>query len=273
MTDLLKALAAHQFYHIIDLGNGLQTPGLASLAPVQAPVLDALRKSDLRGKRVLDIGCRDGLFSFEAERLGAKRVLGIDNDLSRGAVEVLIPHFRSKIETRQANLYDFTTEERFDVVIFAGVLYHLRFPAFGLKRIADCMANGGVLIIETGMLLSHTDHPFVYTPAPKDSPFDPSSVTFYNEAALVATLESLGFEAVECHSILSPDGNRYEGLAAFQASAEYQNANHAKPLVGRGTYTCRRANAHEGLDRYWYGTHSLHTCKEDADRFLADFKG
>jgi tRNA (mo5U34)-methyltransferase len=43
----------------------------------------------VRGKRVIDIGCRDGMFSFEAERMGAAEVTGIDNDLSTAAVEFL----------------------------------------------------------------------------------------------------------------------------------------------------------------------------------------
>src|SRR3954453_23120262 len=124
MTDLSEALAKYEFYHIIDLGNGHKTKGYPSLVPVQAPVLDAIGSIDMAGKSVLDVGCRDGLFCFAAERRGASRIVGIDNILSRGAVEVLIPHFNSKVQMREVNLYDFASDERFDVAIFAGVLYH-----------------------------------------------------------------------------------------------------------------------------------------------------
>jgi SAM-dependent methyltransferase len=50
------------------------------------------------------------------------------------------------------NLYDFAvpSNNRFDLVIFAGVLYHLRFPFLGLKRIADALKPGGRAIIEKG---------------------------------------------------------------------------------------------------------------------------
>jgi tRNA (mo5U34)-methyltransferase len=97
--------------------------------------LKYVRSLDLRGKRVLDIGCRDGLFSFAAESMGAIDVIGIDNDLSRGATELLIPYFNSKVRMHQMNLYDLTPERfgTFDVVIFPGVLYHLRYPFWGLR--------------------------------------------------------------------------------------------------------------------------------------------
>ena len=167
---------------------------------MQAPVLEEIRRYDLSGKRVLDIGCRDGLFSFAAEKQGATEVLGIDNDLSPAATEFLIPYFPSKVRMRQLNLYDLSVPpaEKFDFVIFAGVLYHLRFPHYGLKRIADAMNEGGTLIIETGMMISNDAHPFVYSPSPRESPYDPTSVTFFNHHALVAGLNSLGFCDVEC---------------------------------------------------------------------------
>jgi 2-polyprenyl-3-methyl-5-hydroxy-6-metoxy-1,4-benzoquinol methylase len=271
MADLAESLAKYEFYHIIDLGNGLRTKGYPSLVPVQAPVLDAIGSIEMAGKSVLDIGCRDGLFCFEAERRGASRILGIDNNLSPGAVEVLIPHFGSKVQMREVNLYDFASDERFDVVIFAGVLYHLRFPAFGLKRIADAMAPGGTLIIETGMLLSFLQHPFIFTPAPEESPYDPTSVTFFNERALISTLESLGLSKIKCRSVLSPSMDRYEDMEAFRASKEFAAAGPEQILIGRATYVCQRAQEKADLNSYWYGVHNLNTDPGAADEFLKSY--
>jgi tRNA (mo5U34)-methyltransferase len=271
MSDLAEALAKYEFYHIIDLGNGLKTNGYPSLIPVQAPVIDAIGSINMAGKTVLDIGCRDGLFCFEAERRGASRIVGIDNNLSPGAVEVLIPHFNSKVQMREANLYDFASDERFDVVIFAGVLYHLRFPVLGLKRIADAMAPGGTLIIETGMLLSFLKHPFIFTPAPEESPYDPTSVTFFNERALISTLESLGISNVKCRSVLSPAMDHYEDMEAFRASKEFSSAAPEQILIGRATYVCQRAQEKADLNSYWYGVHNLNTDSAAADQFLKSF--
>jgi 2-polyprenyl-3-methyl-5-hydroxy-6-metoxy-1,4-benzoquinol methylase len=81
----------YDFYHVIEVAPGIFTPGNQFLRPSQKVILDALAKVDLAGRRFLDIGCRDGLFSFEAERRGAAEVIGIDNDLSLAATEFLIP--------------------------------------------------------------------------------------------------------------------------------------------------------------------------------------
>jgi len=134
-----------------------------------------------------------------------------------------------------------------------------------VARIADAMAPGGTLIIETGMLLSFLKHPFIFTPAPEESPYDPTSVTFFNERALISTLESLGFSKIECRSVLSPSMGRYENMEAFCASKEFGDAAPEQILIGRGTYVCQRAQEKADLNSYWYGVHNLNTDSGAAD--------
>jgi len=156
-------------------------------------ILMEINRIDFAGKRVLDIGCRDGLFSFEAEKLGAREIVGIDNDLSLGAVEFLIPLFNSKVKMYELNLYDLTPEKfgLFDIIIFPGVLYHLRYPFWGLKRITDCLGDKGVLFIESGMLVDQEfkNREILYCPVEK-SPYETTSCTFFNENGLTTTLRS-----------------------------------------------------------------------------------
>ncbi|NDU99786.1 TIGR04290 family methyltransferase [Pseudoroseicyclus tamaricis] len=89
---------------------------------------------DLTGKTVLDIGCNAGFYSMEMARRGAARVVGIDSDAryleqARLAAEAE----GANIELRQMSVYDVgQLEERFDLVIFMGVLYHLRHPLLAL---------------------------------------------------------------------------------------------------------------------------------------------
>src|SRR5437660_6887998 len=84
--------------------------------------------TDLRGKSVLDIGCNAGFYSIEMKRRGADRVLGIDFDQkylaqARFAAEVC----GVEIEFRQMSVYEVANlGEKFDLVLFMGVLYHLR---------------------------------------------------------------------------------------------------------------------------------------------------
>ena len=94
---------------------------------------------DLAGKTVLDIGCNAGFYSLEMKRRGAERVLGIDFDpvylsQARFAAEVK----GLNVEFRQMSVYDIASlHEQFDVVIFMGVLYHLRHPLLALDLIHE----------------------------------------------------------------------------------------------------------------------------------------
>jgi tRNA (mo5U34)-methyltransferase len=99
---------------------------------------------DLSGKSVLDIGCNAGFYSIEMKRRGAARVLGLDSDdrylaQARFATETL---GFGGIEFRKLDVYDVgALGERFDVVIFMGVLYHLRHPLLALDLIHEHVAR------------------------------------------------------------------------------------------------------------------------------------
>jgi tRNA (mo5U34)-methyltransferase len=94
---------------------------------------------DLRGKTVLDIGCNAGFYSIEMKRRGAERVLGIDFDSEYLAQARLAAELcEVQIEFRQLSVYDVAIlQEKFDLVLFMGVLYHLRHPLLALDLIRD----------------------------------------------------------------------------------------------------------------------------------------
>ena len=106
---------------------------------------------DLSGKSVLDIGCNAGFYSIEMKRRGAGRVLGIDSDdryleQARLASETL---GFDDIEFAKLDVYDVgAIGERFDVVIFMGVLYHLRHPLLALDLIREHVA-GDMLLFQS----------------------------------------------------------------------------------------------------------------------------
>jgi tRNA (mo5U34)-methyltransferase len=106
---------------------------------------------DLTGKSVLDIGCNAGFYSFEMKRRGAARVLGIDHDQryldqARFAADVL--GFED-IEFRLGEVWDVgALGETFDLVIFMGVLYHLRHPLLALDLIREHVA-GDLLLFQS----------------------------------------------------------------------------------------------------------------------------
>jgi SAM-dependent methyltransferase len=244
-----RQMAKYNFYHIIRLTDTLQTPGWETSVPVVGKTLEALRALDLRGKRVLDVGCRDGLCCFEAEKLGAAEVIGIDNDLSRGAVEFLIPFFQSRVRMVELNLYDLTPRHfgTFDVIIFSGVLYHLRYPFWGLKRLKDVLRDGGVLVLETATLVDDNRHALLYCPVGAEGPYEPTSCTFFNLKGLRDSLHSLGLEVRSVAALCGCELVDTKGLAT--------------PLVERNTLVCTPAR--QLLDRpvtgYWEGTHDINS--------------
>jgi SAM-dependent methyltransferase len=211
-NELAKRLTQYSFYHIIPLTPTLKTPGVERHVSGQQKVLRALRGIDFKGKRVLDVGCRDGLYSFEAEKGDAREIIGIDNNLSRGAVELVIPWLGSKVRMVEMNLLALSPASfgTFDIVIFAGVLYHLRFPFQGLDVLSNVLLPGGLLVLETAVFADENRHALLYCPAPTDSPYDTTSVSFFNMKGLGDTLGALGLqvEAAELEHKLAPDPTR-----------------------------------------------------------------
>src|SRR5262249_41441549 len=100
----------------------------------------------------------------------------------------------------QQNLYDLKARELglFDVILFPGVLYHLRYPFWGLKVLRDMMKPGGELLIETAIWRGDPNNAMLFCPIENEGPYhEPTSCTFFNEKGLVDTLKSLNFDTIE----------------------------------------------------------------------------
>jgi tRNA (mo5U34)-methyltransferase len=99
--------------------------------------------ADLSGKSVLDIGCNAGFYSIEMKRRGAERVLAIDFDPAYLAQARFAAQMQgADIEFREMSVYDVGgLREKFDVVLFLGVLYHLRHPLLALDLIHEHVAR------------------------------------------------------------------------------------------------------------------------------------
>ena len=140
------------WFHNIDL-KGVRTAPTHFLGDYPAikwrRFADAIPK-DLRDRSVLDIGCNGGFYSIEMKRRGAGRVLGIDSDIdyvaqARFAAEVS----ELDIEFRQLSVYEVERiGEKFDIVLFMGVLYHLRHPLLALDLIHEHVA-GDLMVFQS----------------------------------------------------------------------------------------------------------------------------
>ncbi len=147
-----RARALGPWFHNLSL-RGVQTAPdhfLGDFPRVKWRSFAADIPADLTGKSVLDIGCNGGFYAMEMKRRGAARVLGIDWDerylaQARFAAEVA----ELDIEFAKLSVYDVgSLGERFDLVIFMGVLYHLRHPLLALDLIREHVA-GDLLLFQS----------------------------------------------------------------------------------------------------------------------------
>ena len=275
--NILDEISRYKFYHRIQLTETIVTPGNALYVPAQNLCLQHLESLDLREKKVLDIGCRDGLFSFKAEKMGARAVIGIDNDLSKPATQFLIPFFKSNITMIEMNLYDIRPDNfgRFDVVIFAGVLYHLRYPFWALKVIRDIMEPDGHLLIETAIWHGDpADKAMLFCPI--DGPYgnDITSCTFFNEKGLVDTMKSLGFETM-CIKYLPQPKDKNASALTMKSRIEQLIKQTVKEALLKKGFTkfnlamdrCVFHLVYRGYDedqhlyKYWEKKHESHTLR------------
>ncbi len=145
-TEIEKRVEAlRPWFHNLDL-NGVPTAPdhfLGDYPSIKWRAFANAIPADLTGRTVLDIGCNAGFYSIEMKRRGAERVLGIDFDeaylaQARFAAEVT----GRDIEFRKLSVYDVgVLGERFDIVLFMGVLYHLRHPLLALDLIREHVAR------------------------------------------------------------------------------------------------------------------------------------
>jgi tRNA (mo5U34)-methyltransferase len=205
------------WFHNLNLG-GVQTAPNHFLGDYPAVkwrrFADAI-PADLHGRTVLDVGCNGGFYSIEMKRRGAARVVGIDSDerylaQARFAADVE----GLDIEFRQMSVYDLPLlHQTFDIVLFMGVLYHLRHPLLALDILheyvcADMLVFQSMLRGSTAPAELEPDYHFWQSAQFEDEAFprmyfvehkysgDPTNWWIPNRACAEGMLRSAGFDIV-----------------------------------------------------------------------------
>ncbi len=241
-AEIERLIRSHgRWWHEIEVAPGIVTPGDDSNR-MKLPILDAIglpRRMD--GMRALDIGCSDGFFSFTMEDRGASVV----------AIDFVPEHYTgfaiakeilgSAVEYRMENVYNLNPESfgLFDVVLFMGVLYHLRNPLGGLDAIRSVTRQGGQLFVGTMMIDEYFQLPdrsitslVALNPALTEVPLwqayprdtlngDFTNAFAPNRAALLAALTEAQFKPVQVTTVSMGGYARAEAITDSLA-AKYQ---------------------------------------------------
>jgi tRNA (mo5U34)-methyltransferase len=159
---------------------------------------------DLTGWSVLDIGAWDGALSFESERRGAERVLATDSYCwggdgwgTKAGFEFARTALGSKVEDLEIDPLELSPERigTFDLVLFVGVLYHMRHPLLVLEHVAS--VTGRLLILDTHVARVKEKTPLAVFYPGAELNDDPTNWWGLNPAAVEAMLRTVGFARVE----------------------------------------------------------------------------
>jgi len=203
MMSTAEQVAALPWFHSIDLGGGVITPGLKSVHMLRGEASVAFRHS-IAGMSVMDVGAWDGFFSFEAERRGASRVLATDHFCWTGggwgkksSFNLARKVLGSRVEDQDIDPMEIreAATGTFDCVLFLGVLYHMRHPLYVLDRVASVTRK--MLIMETHLDMLDVNRPAAAFYPGSELGNDPTNWWGPNIPAVIGMLRTAGFQRIE----------------------------------------------------------------------------
>lgn len=190
-----------EWWHTIDLGHGIVTPGRDE-TPARLPLLDL--PQSLAGQSVLDIGAWDGFYSFACEQRGAERVVACDQfawqhlGTGRRGFDCARRALGSSVEPLELDVLDLAPETAggtYDLVLFLGVLYHVRDPLLALEHVAS--VSSATLVLETHVDLLDTSRAAAAFYPGDELYGDATNFWGPNLPALLGMLRAVGFSTCE----------------------------------------------------------------------------
>ena len=198
-----RQLQESGWWHSFELPGGESIQGVNTLESLKNRIAQFPIPENLRGKRVLDVGAWDGWFSFEMERRGAE-VVAIDC-WDNPRFREIHSAYRSRVDYRVMDVMDVSRETvgRFDIVLFFGVLYHLKHPLMALEKI--CAITTDFAAVDSYILRDNFDAhatPLLEFYETDEMEGRADNWCAPNLACLMAMCRTAGFARVHLQSIL-----------------------------------------------------------------------
>jgi tRNA (mo5U34)-methyltransferase len=191
-----------EWWHTVPFPNGQLTKGRTNYE-IDNKADRFLLPKKITNKTVLDFGAFDGYWSIKAKQRGAEYVVATDRwdpplETAKLALEAWdIPYVYSGNLDEPLNI-DFGGQ--FDIVLFYGILYHLKNPFMGLWNAKKYCKPGGLIIIETaidqGVIASIKEQTPLLWMANKPYNNDPSNYCVPNELGMIQMAKNLELEVL-----------------------------------------------------------------------------
>ena len=212
--QLQAEIARLPWFHQIDFGDGVLSPGHIRISKIRRMSRMLFDGLELEGRTLLDIGCWDGAYSIEAARRGAivtatDHYVWHEAPIRRQAFDLAVGRLAPTVSVLDLPVEDLTVERlgTFDIVLFLGVLYHLRNPFAALERVAKLA--GDMLVVETRMTMRHLGRPVMQFHPGRTLENDPTNWWTPNRRCVEDMLRDLGFRRIR---FTQPDWRWRRGL-------------------------------------------------------------
>jgi SAM-dependent methyltransferase len=235
-AERLIADSTFLWHQRFELAAGVFTPGTNDVGFLCAT---AGIPEQLNGESVLDIGTTNGGVAFELERRGAGRVMAVDIlDADTFGFNTIRDLLGSRATHLQASIYELPEllGEQFDIVLFLGVLYHLRHPLLALDNVRRLTRRWAYIesAICDGELPQVAGESVARFYRQRELGDDPTNWFAPTLAALGDWCRSCGLEPVQIRSW--PEGAPSRGMVSARPSdgpPEWQQISYDQPLVAR----------------------------------------
>lgn len=241
-----------RWYHSIRLSEEVVTPG-EPYEPSWNNTRTVRGRIDYSGKFVLDVATFDGMWAFEAEQLGAARVVGVDcmwreNPLFckqvLGSKVVFLLNVPPHELTRRLDSYlhcrDFWRQdcpEKFDIVQHLGLFYHLRDPMQSVLECRNVIKDGGKLLFESAVMVGETRKVMQFNPCPYWSVYDDATTWWAPSVNCLKEIMDRSLFEVDTGSISVIEQDHGIGRVSLIATAKpVSECNPANLAELRNTY-------------------------------------
>lgn len=209
-SDFEQQCAETRWFHAIDFGDFSSSGRFPPGTPQNITLfgfMDLIQHVDLKNADVLDIGAADGLASFGMHGMGAKSVTAIDTyelptfRLAQEILDIKEIDYRPGVQIKDA--CSELGEQRFDVILCAGVIYHMLNPLDAFIAARKLLKQDGLVVFETPVDASRKDAALVLNS--EEMPV-PEAYTYWvpTVKAVTGMLKLLGFDVLAIRNLKAP---------------------------------------------------------------------